>query len=86
MEATDTPDLAHVGDRTGLEMIRTLTGSWHPSRDSETYMECTALDLLKNEKGEICGIVCMWRESGSFIIFKAKAIIFATGGGEKHGK
>ena len=46
-------------------------------------MECTALDLLKNEKGEVCGIVCMWRETGTFTIFKAKSIIFATGGGGK---
>ncbi len=76
------PRLAHVGDRTGLEMIRTLQD--HGIHQGiETYMECTALDLVKNEKGEVCGIVCMWRESGSFIIFKAKSIIFATGGGGK---
>jgi len=76
------PRLAHVGDRTGLEMIRTLQD--HGIHQGiETYMECTALDLLKNEKGEVCGIVCMWRETGTFIIFKAKAIIFATGGGGK---
>lgn len=49
----------------------------------ETYMECTALDLLKNESGEVCGVVCMWREMGTFTIFKAKSIIFATGGGGK---
>lgn len=76
------PRLAHVGDRTGLEMIRTLQD--HGIHQGiETYMECTALDLLKNKKGEICGVVCMWRESGSFVIFKAKSIIFATGGGGK---
>jgi succinate dehydrogenase flavoprotein subunit len=76
------PRLAHVGDRTGLEMIRTLQD--HGIHQGiETYMECTALDLLKNERGEVCGIVCMWRESGTFTIFKAKSIIFATGGGGK---
>lgn len=76
------PRLAHVGDRTGLEMIRTLQD--HGIHQGiETYMECTALDLLKNEKGEVCGIVCMWRETGTFTIFKAKSIIFATGGGGK---
>jgi len=76
------PRLAHVGDRTGLEMIRTLQD--HGIHQGiETYMECTALDLLKNERGEVCGIVCMWRETGNFIIFKAKSIIFATGGGGK---
>ncbi len=76
------PRLAHVGDRTGLEMIRTLQD--HGIHQGiETYMECTALDLLKNERGEISGVVCMWRETGSFVIFKAKSIIFATGGGGK---
>ena len=76
------PRLAHVGDRTGLEMIRTLQD--HGIHQGiETYMECTALDLLKNEKGEVSGVVCMWRESGAFTIFKAKSIIFATGGGGK---
>ena len=76
------PRLAHVGDRTGLEMIRTLQD--HGIHQGiQAYMECTALDLLKNDKGEVCGIVCMWRETGGFTIFKAKSIIFATGGGGK---
>jgi succinate dehydrogenase / fumarate reductase flavoprotein subunit len=76
------PRLAHVGDRTGLEMIRTLQD--HGIHQGiEAYMECTALDLLTNDEGEVCGVVCMWRESGAFTIFKAKSIIFATGGGGK---
>ncbi|NNM24165.1 MAG: fumarate reductase/succinate dehydrogenase flavoprotein subunit [Flavobacteriaceae bacterium] len=76
------PRLAHVGDRTGLEMIRTLQD--HGIHQGiQAYMECTALDLLKNEDGSVCGIVCMWRETGAFTIFKAKSIIFATGGGGK---
>jgi succinate dehydrogenase flavoprotein subunit len=76
------PRLAHVGDRTGLEMIRTLQD--HGIHQGiEAYMECTALDLLRNDQGEVCGIVCMWRETGTFTIFKAKSIIFATGGGGK---
>jgi succinate dehydrogenase / fumarate reductase flavoprotein subunit len=76
------PRLAHVGDRTGLEMIRALQD--HGIHQGiQTYMECTALDLLTNEKGEACGMVCMWRETGNFVIFKAKSIIFATGGGGK---
>lgn len=76
------PRLAHVGDRTGLEMIRTLQD--HGIHQGiQVYMECTALDLLKNDRGEVCGVVCMWRETGSFTIFKAKSIIFATGGGGK---
>ncbi len=76
------PRLAHVGDRTGLEMIRTLQD--HGIHQGiQAYMECTALDILKNDQGEVCGIVCMWRETGMFTIFKAKSIIFATGGGGK---
>ncbi len=76
------PRLAHVGDRTGLEMIRTLQD--HGIHQGiQAYMECTALDLLKDQNGEVCGIVCMWRETGTFTIFKAKSIIFATGGGGK---
>ena len=76
------PRLAHVGDRTGLEMIRTLQD--HGIHQGiQAYMECTALDLLKNKDGEVCGIVCMWRETGTFTIFKAKSIVFATGGGGK---
>lgn len=76
------PRLAHVGDRTGLEMIRTLQD--HGIHQGiETYMECTALDLLTDDSKAVCGAVCMWRESGQFIIFKARSIVFATGGGGK---
>ncbi len=75
------PRLAHVGDRTGLEMIRTLQDKGvHTGID--VYMECTALDLLK-DGDKVSGLVAMWRESGTFVIFKAKAVIFATGGGGK---
>lgn len=76
------PRLAHVGDRTGLEMIRALQDHGI-HQEIQAYMECTALDLLKNENGEVCGAVCMWRETGTFTIFKAKSVIFATGGGGK---
>ena len=74
------PRLAHVGDRTGLEMIRTLQDHGI-HKEIQAYMECTALDLLKDENGAICGVVCMWRETGTFVIFKAKSIVLATGGG-----
>ncbi|MEE3034406.1 MAG: fumarate reductase/succinate dehydrogenase flavoprotein subunit [Bacteroidota bacterium] len=76
------PRLAHVGDRTGLEMIRTLQDHGI-HKGIKTYMECTALDLIKNEKGKVSGVVCMWRETGTFAIFKAKSIILATGGAGK---
>jgi succinate dehydrogenase / fumarate reductase flavoprotein subunit len=76
------PRLAHVGDRTGLELIRTLQD--HGIHQGiEIYNECSALDVLKDDEGKVAGLVCLWRESGSFIIFRAKAIIFATGGGGK---
>jgi len=75
------PRLAHVGDRTGLEIIRTLQDHGiHQGID--VYMECTGLDLLKDED-RISGMVAMWRDSGKFIIFHCKAIILATGGGGK---
>ena len=75
------PRLAHVGDRTGLEIIRTLQDKGI-HQGFEIYMECTCLDLIKND-GRISGMVGMWRESGSFVVFKAKAVILATGGGGK---
>ena len=75
------PRLAHVGDRTGLEIIRTLQDHGiHQGID--VYMECTGLDLLK-EEDRISGMVAMWRETGRFVIFKTRAIILATGGGGK---
>ena len=76
------PRLAHVGDRTGLEMIRTLQDHGiHQGID--IHMECTALDILKDKSGKVSGIVCMYRETGEFIIFETKSLIFATGGAGK---
>ncbi|MDP6684746.1 MAG: fumarate reductase/succinate dehydrogenase flavoprotein subunit [Candidatus Marinimicrobia bacterium] len=75
------PRLAHVGDRTGLEIIRTLQDKGI-HQGFEIYMECTCLDLLKSD-GRISGMVGMWRETGAFVVFKAKAVILATGGGGK---
>ena len=75
------PRLAHVGDRTGLEIIRTLQDHGiHQGID--VYMECTGLDLLKDQD-KISGMVAMWRETGQFVIFKTKAVILATGGAGK---
>lgn len=76
------PRLAHVGDRTGLEMIRTLQD--HGIHQGiEIYMECAVLDILKDKDGRVSGVVGLWRETGKFVVFKAKSIIFATGGGGK---
>src|SRR5262250_1564095 len=72
------PRLAHVGDRTGLEMIRTLQNhAIHQGID--VYMECTVSHLLK-EGDRISGAFGYWRETGIFVVFHAKAVILATGG------
>jgi succinate dehydrogenase flavoprotein subunit len=70
--------LAHVGDRTGLEMIRTLQQRT-VQLGIDVYMECTITDLMKND-GKISGAFGYWRETGSFIAFEAPAIVLATGG------
>lgn len=75
------PRLAHVGDRTGLELIRTLQ-DYGIHQGITVHMECTALDLLK-DGDRVSGLVGYWRETGRFVVFKAKAVIFATGGGGK---
>jgi succinate dehydrogenase / fumarate reductase flavoprotein subunit len=72
------PRLAHVGDRTGLEMIRTLQDHGvHQGID--VHMERTVLTLLK-EGERVVGAFGYDRERGRFIIFRAKAVVLATGG------
>ncbi|WP_303674030.1 fumarate reductase/succinate dehydrogenase flavoprotein subunit [Vampirovibrio chlorellavorus] len=71
--------LAHVGDRTGLEMIRTLQDKGVHS-GIDVYMECTVSQLLKDGDGRVNGAFGYWRESGRFVVFNAKAVILATGG------
>jgi len=70
--------LCHVGDRTGLEMIRTLQDRG-VQMGFDVYMECTVTRLLK-DGDRIAGAFAYWRESGRFVIFKAKSIVLATGG------
>jgi succinate dehydrogenase / fumarate reductase flavoprotein subunit len=70
--------LAHVGDRTGLEMIRTLQDKGVHS-GLEVYMECTITRLLK-DGDRIAGALGYWRESGRFVVFRARAVVIATGG------
>ena len=70
--------LCHVGDRTGLEMIRTLQDRGvHMGFD--VYMECTVVQLLKDGP-RIAGAIAYWREQGRFVVFKAKSVVIATGG------
>jgi len=72
------PRLAHVGDRTGLEMIRTLQDhAIH--REIEVHMEFTIITLLK-EGGRVVGALGYERERGRFIVFRSKAVVLATGG------
>jgi succinate dehydrogenase / fumarate reductase flavoprotein subunit len=70
--------LAHVGDRTGLEMIRTLQEKVLAT-DTKVYMETTVTRLFKKD-GRIAGALAYTRESGKFIHFKARAVVMATGG------
>jgi succinate dehydrogenase / fumarate reductase flavoprotein subunit len=72
------PRLAHVGDRTGLEMIRTLQDKGvHQGID--VHMECTITRLLKDGE-HIAGALAYDRERGFFRLFKARAVVIATGG------
>ncbi len=70
--------LCHVGDRTGLEMIRTLQDRGvHMGID--VYMECAITRLVKDGE-RVAGAFGYWREDGRFIVFKAKSVVIATGG------
>ncbi|MEE3852550.1 fumarate reductase/succinate dehydrogenase flavoprotein subunit [Gordonia sp. LSe1-13] len=85
------PRLAHVGDRTGLELIRTMqqkivslqqedhaaTGDYE-SR-IKVFAECTITELLK-DGDKISGAFGYWRESGRFVVFESPAVVLATGG------
>ena len=72
------PRLAHVGDRTGLEMIRTLQD--HGIHQGiEVHMECTVLTVLK-DGDRVAGVVAYDRERGRFTTYAAKAVVLATGG------
>src|SRR5687768_7857895 len=72
------PRLAHVGDRTGLEMIRTLQDHGI-HKGIQVYMECTVFRLLK-DGDRICGALAYYRDRGRFAVFRAKAVVLATGG------
>jgi succinate dehydrogenase flavoprotein subunit len=71
--------LAHVGDRTGLEMIRTLQQK-AVADGIEVFMELKVLRLLHDADGTVSGLVGYWRPSGEFVVITAKAVVLATGG------
>ncbi|MEB3070734.1 fumarate reductase/succinate dehydrogenase flavoprotein subunit [[Mycobacterium] vasticus] len=87
------PRLAHVGDRTGLELIRTMQQKVVSLQQDDhaefgdyearikIFHECTITELLKDEAtGAISGAFGYWRESGKFVLFEAPAVVLATGG------
>ncbi|MEI8056293.1 MAG: fumarate reductase/succinate dehydrogenase flavoprotein subunit [Actinomycetes bacterium] len=86
------PRLAHVGDRTGLELIRTLQQKivslqqedFRNTGDYESYIkvfaECTITRLLTDDSGAIAGAFGYFRETGDFVTFEAPAVVLATGG------
>ena len=70
--------LAHVGDRTGLEMIRTLQDhAVHEGAD--IFMECTVFRLIVVQ-GRVAGALAYWRPTGEFVLFRARTVVLATGG------
>ncbi|MBI5628973.1 MAG: FAD-binding protein, partial [Candidatus Rokubacteria bacterium] len=70
--------LAHIGDRTGLELIRTLQQhAVHKGLD--VFMECNVQRLLK-DGGRVCGAVGYFRPTGQLVVFKTEAVVLATGG------
>jgi succinate dehydrogenase / fumarate reductase flavoprotein subunit len=81
------PRLAHVGDRTGLELIRTLQQKIVSIQQDDggdgrlkVFAECTVTELLRDASGRICGAFGYYRESGDLVLFRAPAIVLATGG------
>ncbi len=71
--------LAHVGDRTGLELIRTMQQK-AVADGLEVFMELKVLRLLHDADGNVSGLVGYWRPSGGFVVIRAKAVVLATGG------
>src|ERR1700712_4667288 len=90
------PRLAHVGDRTGLELIRTMQQKIVSLQQADArkngqetgadegrlkvFAELTVTELLQTEDGAISGAFGYWRETGKFVMFKAPAVVLATGG------
>src|SRR5246500_18920 len=89
------PRLAHVGDRTGLELIRTMQQKIVSLQQEDfaelgdyearirVFAECTITELIKDgpeEGGRIAGAFGYWRQSGRFVVFEAPAVVLATGG------
>ncbi|MDI3403567.1 fumarate reductase/succinate dehydrogenase flavoprotein subunit [Streptomyces cavernicola] len=86
------PRLAHVGDRTGLELIRTLQQKIVELQQEDhrelgdyearlkVFQECTVTRIVKDADGKVCGVFCYERESGRFFVIEAPSVVIATGG------
>ncbi|MEV8525883.1 MULTISPECIES: fumarate reductase/succinate dehydrogenase flavoprotein subunit [unclassified Streptomyces] len=86
------PRLAHVGDRTGLELIRTLQQKIVSLQQEDkrefgdyearlkVFQECTVTRVLKDDEGRVSGTFCYERESGRFFVLEAPAVVLSTGG------
>src|SRR6201999_3311419 len=85
------PRLAHVGDRTGLELIRTLqqkvvamqqddAAAGDPEANIKVFAETTITRLIKDESGKIAGAFGYIRDSGQLVFFESSAVVLATGG------
>jgi succinate dehydrogenase / fumarate reductase flavoprotein subunit len=70
--------LVHIGDRTGLELLRTLQDK-AVHQDVDVFMECTITHLLR-DGDRVCGAFGYWRATGRFVLFRAGAVVLATGG------
>jgi len=76
------PRLAHIGDRTGLELIRTLQDRAVHTKNVDVHMETTVFKLLKSD-GRISGALAYRRADGSLILFRCAALVLASGGAGK---
>jgi succinate dehydrogenase / fumarate reductase, flavoprotein subunit len=76
------PRLAHIGDRTGLELLRTLQDRAVHTRGVDVHMEVTVVKLLKSD-GHIAGALAYRRSDGSLILYRCAALLLATGGAGK---
>lgn len=76
------PRLAHIGDRTGLELLRTLQDRAVHTKGIDVHMEVTAFKLLKAD-GRIAGALAYRRSDGSLILYRCSAVLLATGGAGK---
>jgi succinate dehydrogenase / fumarate reductase flavoprotein subunit len=72
--------LAHVGDRTGKEILRTLEYKIFAAANVDVFAEVVTTTLFRDDAGRIAGLFAYRRDDGRFLVFEAKSLILATGG------